>query len=786
MKKPAFFHQHKGITLSKRSGLIITLVLATIILFVFFFPQLTSLNNVYFAGDGDGLQAYYGTLYHVQHDTTYYRTQSMNYPYGEMVYFTGNQPLVANSIKRVSENIVDISPFTLGILNFIMLSSIVIGAIFIYLILKRIGLPTLYSTLVSVLIIYLSPQQSRLGGHFSLTYLFFIPMMLYLYMLYYEKPKWCLTGIISFSVFVAACTHFYIVAFIGLIWLFFWLVALWSEKEKFRKFKYYALHLSIQFIIPLVINQLILGFNDSVTDRTTHPWGILYLRAYPESVFLPIHEPYGKFLHKIMTFRDINIDWEGVSYIGLVSTIGFIFFLKHLFINLYKKRFKNILQVTESKILNIFFWTSIAGLLYSFGLPYILGLEFLLEYVGPLRQMRGIGRFAWLFFYIINIVTFYWLWKWFENTKYEKFKYAVLILAFAWQSYDMYLNCRGLHNQLNNKIPALTDRQNELLQNKWVKKIDAAQYQCIFPIPYFHVGSEYLWIHRDCGMKETFIASLKSGLPTNGVLLSRVSVNQTYKNLALFLEPYRPFKVLEDMPNNKPFLIVKGHCGAANKHEKRLVDMASPVDSNALFSVYHLPYDSVAGLTDSLYERTRYEMENSVLFKHEKLFTTDSLKTFYYNDFYGNLCNFAYMGVDAYQGRTDDWNVIFDDTIPNYDTTRTYIFSFWLGKIKKDLIPRSNLVLTKIDSTGKAYSDKYHNIGKFVTIIDDDWALIEGNIALRNPNDRFKISVINKQLRDEKLYIDELLIRPESNNIFRKLPEYLGKNNRYYKIEIKE
>lgn len=60
----------------------------------------------------------------------------MNYPYGEMVLFTGNQSAIANTIKFISENITDISLYTIGIVNLLMLFSIVIAALFIFLIFR--------------------------------------------------------------------------------------------------------------------------------------------------------------------------------------------------------------------------------------------------------------------------------------------------------------------------------------------------------------------------------------------------------------------------------------------------------------------------------------------------------------------------------------------------------------------------------------------------------------------------------------------------------------------------
>ncbi len=77
-------------------------------------------------------------------------------------------------------------------------------------------------------------------------------------------------------------------------------------------------------------------------------------------------------------------------------------------------------------------------LLYSFGLPFILGLEWLIDLIGPVRQMRGIARFSWLFYYVMNIVTVYWLWEGWKNARRKHLALLLMILALLVLFYDAY------------------------------------------------------------------------------------------------------------------------------------------------------------------------------------------------------------------------------------------------------------------------------------------------------------------------------------------------------------
>ena len=290
----------KNLSLNTATGALLTVLFSTLVLILLFGDLLKNPNKVYFSGDGDGLQSYYGTLYHVLYDTVYARTYGMNHPYGEMVLFSGNQPLIANTIKCISEHVVDISSHTLGILNVLMLFSIVLAALFIFLIFRNFKMPVVVSLIAAIAISFLSPQIGRLGGHFSLSYLFFIPVYIYLLLRFYQTRSYTVTLFIGFMTLLAAFTHFYFLGFYGLLFLFFWVVLLIREKQKFRNFRFFIPHILLQFLLPVILIQFFsMGFDD-VSDRTSSPWGFLYLRAYPESVFLPVGKPYGKFLNRIM------------------------------------------------------------------------------------------------------------------------------------------------------------------------------------------------------------------------------------------------------------------------------------------------------------------------------------------------------------------------------------------------------------------------------------------------------------------------------------------------------
>ncbi|UCG26642.1 MAG: hypothetical protein JSV24_06580 [Bacteroidales bacterium] len=771
--------------LNTSTGVLLTLILSVLVLFILFGELLKSPNTVYFAGDGDGLQSYYGTLYHVLHDTTYSRTYGMNHPYGEMVLFTGNQPVIANTVKWISEHIIDISDHTMAIVNLLMLFSIVIAAIILFLILRHFNLPVTVSVILGVAIPFLSPQIGRLGGHFSLTYVFFIPLMIYLFILFYKKRSYPITSFIGMLTLLAAFTHFYFLGFFGLLFVFYWIVLIVRRREEFGKVRFFLPHIFLQFILPVLIVQFFSISFDDISDRTSSPWGILYLRAYPESVFLPVGKPYGRFLDRIMTFN--HIDWEGWAYTGFVAAVGFIVVLTGIVRKMIRKEFTSILSVSDNMLLNIFFWASFAGLLYSFGLPFILGLERLLDYMGPLRQMRGIARFSWLFFYVMNILTFYLLWNWYREKKYPGLARMILFASLAFVSYDAWLNSRSMEYYMNNRIPALDDRENKLPENQWVYRIDPLNYQAIIPVPYFHIGSENLWILTKCDvLKHTYIASLKTGLPTTGVLLSRTSIGQSYRNIEMMLEPYRDPAVLADMPNRKPFLILAMKCGEISETEKNLLSESEFLTGNDRFELYSIRYNTLARLAERKRDEVLQEYKELRLIEKDGFMVTDSLCDFYYNGFEEAGSNRAYYGEHGYEGDLAEYNTVFWDSLPWAGGDSVYVCSFWLDNARKDLLPRSTIEFALTDSSGELIHAEYKNLGNLYTLLDGEWALLEHTLISGTPGNKLKITIWNHDLRKEKIFFDELIVRPSTQHVFREFEGGIMKNNRLYYTRVSE
>jgi len=762
----------------KPAGLIITALLSLVVLSAFYGNLFNKLNRVCFANGGDGMQSYINMDYHIRVDTTYMRCNSMNYPYGEHVFFANNQPLISNTIKFISQNIVDISDYTLGILNFTMLFCLVIAPLILYLILTGVGVGSILAILASLGITYLSPQIDRFGGHFNLCYVCVIPLMIYLVMQFFKKPGFLLTGLIFLTAMAAALTHFYFYGFLAVLLLFFYGANLAGKEQIFSKKYIWAVHLFIQLILPFLILQTFY-ISDHVTDRTAYPWGFLYYRAYWQSVFLPLNKPYGQFFHHFT--KTVLIDWEGYAFVGTMAATGTVFLLFHTCWKVISFRFREIVRVTSNDQLNILFWVSLLLLLYSFGWPFIFRLEWLIDLIGPVRQMRGIARFSWLFYYVMNIVTVYWLWEVWKKASRKHWALLLIIAAMTVLFYDAYYMVRNRGKSLENNIPALVDRNLTAPENQWIKRHDLSRYQALIPMPYYHIGSENIGLDGGCNIvSASFIAIINSKLPCMGAMLSRTSISQTVENVSLMLGPSSSSVHMERFPTKKPFLLIAARCDLLSEHEREMISHSKWIDSTGNFDLYEMPFQAFQDIADSTLRAVVNEFHTLRLFDHMAFKSTDSILNFQFRNFDSIPNAAAYEGPGCYQGKAKDKNEIYSGKIPAADTARKYVLSFWMNNVRSDLYARTSVILTETDTSGNIVFNETYQASRNFTVIIGNWALVKLIFRLKSPENIFSASVQNTILRNKPILIDNLLIAPDDENIYFKSSRGLSRNNRYF------
>jgi hypothetical protein len=727
-----------SLTISRRNGAFITMLLGILLIFLFFHRHILEANNVSFGRGGDGLKSTYGSLYHIEHDTSYWIFEGMNYPYGESVMYTGNQTYLTNVIKLCKDTGLDFSRYTLGILNLCMLFSYVICALFLYLILTELRLPVWYAILGGILITFLSPQWQRMSGHYNLAYAHVIPITLYLMIRFYRKPGFLISILFGLFMLIISGKHIYFIALIGLPWGIYWIFLLARSRHLYGKTVFLIPHLLIQMVVPFILFSIFMGSHDSVVDRTAYPWGFFYYNTRWVSVFLPLMKPYAKWI--------IVGPVKTLGYVGMVSTVVFIASLVLVGVRWVRRDLSTAWKITDQFILNALLAGGVLCLFLALGYPFTINPE-LLNYSGPFRQLRAVGRFTIPFYYIMNIYTFYILWQWF-GMKEKRWFMHLLMLALALIAIEAYFTVQDKPDQYYNKYETLNDWENTLPDNHWVEKHDWSSYQAIMPMPYYHVGSENYWVGGNSPLiNESYIASLKTGLPLNSVTLSRTSISQTLANLDLFWEPGNNYPVLRDYDPQKPLLIIKHMNGILNATEVGIIEKSTLIDSNMHLKFYRLNPDSLEALRLEHAERKRELAES---------YSRDTMEAWIFFE------SFDSMEEGHFTGNIKENTEFAACTLP--DSGR-YEISFWYYGAGKDLWPRTNLFISLFDSTMNAYSHHHTDLFRETVMRDGEWALVSLFIDVRSPSDYIKLYYANNVLTGGEILIDRILVRPSSDSL---------------------
>jgi hypothetical protein len=552
---------------------------------------------------------------------------------------------------------------------------------------------------------------------------------------------------------MAAGMHMYFFALFGFLFLAYWIYVLASGSMKIKDYKW-ALHLFIQLIIPLILVQLLSGFNDTVTDRTSHPWGLFIYRAHVASVLLPLGKPYASPLFTAIKLRQ-DYEWEAYAFIGLIALIALVVGLYQMIVRIARK--KTWWKVSESNILTAFFWASIASLLLSFSIPFNWGLADMLEYLGPIKQLRALARFSWTFFYVINILAFIGIATLLKRGWALK---VIAIISLAFLLYDGYLNVRIYAPNLNNRVPELDDTANTTPENAWVSLINPQDYQAILPLPYFHVGSENIWLESKCeSLPQSLIVGLKSGLPSMGVALSRTSISQTYKNLELTSIPVGPYRVKADLPNQKPLLVMVDKCNDLNKAEKELVRHASKVWQGPKFSFYSLPVAQLDSIADK--GKKAFESEMQAIYEGK----ADTNRVLFFDGFENNKTEGAFAGSGAFTGEMVNWSHPMEFQIKNGTPGDTCEVLFWIKGYETDLLARSVFEFVQKDGD-KVMEYKYDQIQRYFYSFKDDWMRIRIPFILKSAHDHLFLAIRNEDMKKFQLVVDDMLIRKQNQGIF--------------------
>lgn len=745
-------------------GFLISLAISLALLFFFHGKILTAPNDYLLSGSGDGFKNYATVLHHVKHGESSSHFTGMNYPFGEQVVFTDNQPVFANKLRIFNKIFPSIGDWTVGWINLSMFLGVAFAAAILCLLLMKLGLPLYYSVICSVFIAFLSPQLLRFAGHYALAHCWVLPALLYLLLIYYQTRRWYWGLAIAALTTLSSGLHMYFFA-LNSFFCALWLGFDFLRHPRVRRLLENGIQVLLMCVIPFALISIWMAMTDGITDRPSTPYGFLVYRSMPEGIFLPIGLPLGDWINdNVMKIRDVP--WEGLAHVGLVAGISFLVLLAKIAGRIFTGKIMiSVLPYHSGFLLNSIL-AALVLLLFSWGLPFTLGLEWLLPYTGPLQQFRGIGRFAWLFFYVVNILIAFSMYS-FLKERSIVIQNALIVTFFVCIPFQIYQhNSRYLYA----KNEDATFLQKDTFSNDhWSKVLDKEKHQAILPLPYFHIGSENFYLEPEgMPLKEVLSATVISGIPTNGVYMSRTSLEQTIENIQLMSEPYKDFSILRKMDKEKPFAIWHKEGSKLPAHQQKIISRSKKIWSKGKNSLYEIHPSTFKKLLEEKRFAVRKEFTDASVFEKDGIMSTDSLHRYFLERFEPQEFKMT-TGRDFYR------KIEMANKKPG-----TYLFSAWI-KIDEDLAPRSEILIHEtIDAKPIGFQD--HQIGRRIVAIENGWGLVEMPLEVKEANSAFEITIFMNGFLKPHLTIKDLLIRPADVDVYWQDGKVLTKNLREYRL----
>ena len=596
----------------KKSSIALLAVLGAgiLILAVFFGRVIVDPNSYLFSSSGDAVKSYFNFSYYLKYDSGVDHN-GINYPYGDHLQYINSHPIHAQIIKFLDRIGLPLSDYGVGILNLGMIFSLLFALPFIYLVLRKFSLPPWYAAAVSLIILFLSPQVDRLGGHFEMVYAFVIPLYWYLLIRWHEarrKSGWSL--LLLLTALVCGFTSAYFAAMLAIFPMAIVLVQVWNNRKGLREYLWEGIHLLILALLPLIIIKGFVNLTDWVDDRPDNPWGFFIFHANLFSIFLPPGSVIKELLSPIV---ELSYKWEGRAYVGLPVTLLALSFLILIFFQVLSRKRPVWKSYFPNRKLNLYLAASVLVLLFSMCIPFKWGLGFLTELLPPLKQFRCLGRFSWVFYYVATVFTatyIFYLYRLVRRKGYRLQSLVVLLIILGFWGLEAMSRISYSTGRIfnTNEIFKVEHLDVGAILNESGKSV--REFQGIFFLPFANTSGDKLQFERGLdAFNEAMRCSYQTGIPIIQSFSPRLSLSQAMSSIQLLADSSIYKSRVDDM-NEKDILLVVGR-QELNSRETALLERAELFWSGEHFSLARLPVHSfnrghdawkelAKGLSDSL------------------------------------------------------------------------------------------------------------------------------------------------------------------------------------------
>ncbi len=750
---------HGGYLIKDRSLACGAFLICLLIILPFYSGIFSHPNAHMFTVEGDGVKNYHNFAYHIAHDSSYWSSEAMGYPYGDRLFFYDAQPILSNGLKALNELFPWVEGHSVGILNLLLLFSVPVAAFFLYLIFRHYRMDKGYAMISAVAVALLSPQIMRFLFHYGLAYCCVVPMSWYMLLKARErKPpsKWDL--LLGTNTLFWFLIHPYLGAIIALFTGAFLLGdALIPPFLGWRKFIRAFVAFLFQGMLPLLIYVALLAWLDPFGGRPDKPHGIYEYTASLKGVFLPYHS-------FVDGWRDLIGFYPGtrekLAYLGVPAMIFLAVFLVRSFRNWGRFFFKGSASpfktLKEHKERWILLLVGFLFFLLSLGIP-IHQFPVILDLFPPLWNFRSLGRFAWVFYFMANGVAFFFFWKWMKDLRARGGRWKQLSLVFYALPLLLIMEAIPYHSALSERMTTHPNLfRKELLPDEYgsmLQKVDETRYQAILPFPFYMIGAEYLVSQAEGQVQiPSQVLSYHKGLPLIGGGY-KAPVDHAGKMIMLSGPSFYDKKIQGDFPGRRPLLLMKTE--GTDRYEEYWTGKADTLfkEASVLFSEMPLERFFKDRRSELLarYRKAREEGKDGLVFRDKMEDRSTPI---------------SYRGKGAFRGGKSRYNLLWEKHPHRLDTAQEYIASFWYYHKKSRLGHAMACIDEKDTASGEGWWEPCTD-PRFSHVIDGEWSMVELRFSPRRPDTRLRLFVKGaNRYKGDSITVDELLIRRAGQPVF--------------------
>lgn len=750
-------------------------------------------NSYLFSSTGDGMKNYYTYAYFIQHNKSFTNLEGLHYPYGENSMYTDCHPLQAVILKGLTSVFPPLGQYSIGCVNFFLIFSLLLTALLLYLIFRKLNIGYLLALFSSVGITVLSPQIFRLTGHYALGYAWAIPLVIYLILLLNrgERMKRLLLALIVVQL-VLFFTHAYLgLMTVSLVAAYSLVVAVneWLKEKRWSKM---AIHLMLWgCLVPIGLFFITVKMIDTHVGRTTNPWGIELFHADFTTVFLPVSKGLHAFSERL--FPALQQEWEGWAYIGLATLLALLgYALASINASWKQRAFVSNKTWIEAKVVRQLLVASVLVLLFSMYYPFRWNESGeWIDAVSILKQFRAIGRFAWVF-YFTSTIAMVCITNRAVNYLETKGKRVVAYSIVVVVPFSLFLEGVETHETISREISASANlfdlHQTTQLFQRTIKEIDASRYQALVPFPFFYIGSENFGKPANPQIAQyAFLFSYHLKLPFVGSYLTRTGIDESKKTMQLLASNCYYKRIGTDIKSRKPFLLVCLNEGLSPR-EAYYLQRAKCLVKAKEYSIYEIAANEFFRNNSKEMFRAFEQLEPRLHFKKGYAVTDTSLY-FSFNSFDTLRSPISFSGDGkALNVAQRDYTVLARLQKGTLDPSRKYIARCWFynGGENYGQDALSGTVFFQQVTTLNGGEEKAEWLDPIVDPrnsheINGDWSMVEVPLSPTDSNARYELLVKGSDSSKKRFVIDELLVYDSALEVCRvsysKRRTYLFWNN---------